>query len=142
MVGVVPLAETPRSDVINVVLCQRATYIQIYTRQSVLLPQNGSHPQLRPRRPISTNKKTSKQEAFLFVVEVVGVEPTSYAAAKKLSTYLVYLLFLNVATRTNTLCNAQKAGYSYRYTFRYQQECSVLMTPRPRPTDKSGATFR
>ena len=70
------------------------------------------------------------------------VELTSYAAAKKLSTYLVCLLFLNVATRTNTLCNAQKAGYSYRYAFRYQQECSVLMTPRPRPTDKSGATIR
>ena len=27
----------------------------------------------------------------LFVVEMVGVEPTSYSAAKKLSTYLVYL---------------------------------------------------
>ena len=45
----------------------------------------------------------------LFLVEVVGVEPTSYAAAKKLSTYLVYLLFLNLATRVNTLCKAQKA---------------------------------
>ena len=31
----------------------------------------------------------------LFLVEVVGVEPTSYAAAKKLSTYLVYLFFLS-----------------------------------------------
>ena len=30
----------------------------------------------------------------LFLVEVVGVEPTSYAAAKKLSTYLVYLFSL------------------------------------------------
>ena len=37
------------------------------------------------------------------LVEVVGVEPTSYSAAKKLSTYLVYLLFLNSSTRVNTL---------------------------------------
>ena len=37
------------------------------------------------------------------LVEVVGVEPTSYSAAKKLSTYLVYLLFLNLSTRVNTL---------------------------------------
>jgi len=43
------------------------------------------------------------------MVEVVGLEPTSYAAAKKLSTYLVYLFFLPYATRVNTLCEAQKA---------------------------------
>ena len=30
----------------------------------------------------------------LFLVEVVGLEPTSYSAAKILSTYLFYLLFL------------------------------------------------
>ena len=29
-----------------------------------------------------------------FLVEVVGLEPTSYSAAKILSTYLFYLLFL------------------------------------------------
>ena len=52
------------------------------------------------------------------LVEVVGVEPTSYSAAKKLSTYLVYLLFLNPATRVNTLCKTQKAKYSYKNTFR------------------------
>ena len=54
----------------------------------------------------------------LFLVEVVGVEPTSYAAAKKLSTYLVYLLFLKSTTRVNTLCESQKAEYSYLNTFR------------------------
>ena len=57
VVGVVPLAETPRSDVINVVLCQRVTYIQICVRQSVLLPQNGSHPQLRPQAHCRPQKK-------------------------------------------------------------------------------------
>ena len=45
----------------------------------------------------------------MFVVEVVRVELTSYAAAKKLSTYLVYLLFLTLAMRVNTLCMPQKA---------------------------------
>ncbi len=49
---------------------------------------------------------------YSVLVEVVGVEPTSYAAAKKLSTYLVYLLFLTVITRVNTLYNGQKAKYS------------------------------
>ena len=44
------------------------------------------------------------------MVEVVGVEPTSYTAAKKLSTYLVYLLFLNAKTRVNTLFYTQKAN--------------------------------
>ena len=55
----------------------------------------------------------------LFLVEVVGVEPTSYAAAKKLSTYLVYLLFLKFATRVNTLCKPQEAKYSYKNTSRF-----------------------
>ena len=45
----------------------------------------------------------------LNMVEVVRVELTSYAAAKKLSTYLVYLLFLRSATRLNTLCVPQEA---------------------------------
>ena len=36
--GLVPLAETPRSDVINVVLCQQALFCLMPIRQSVLLP--------------------------------------------------------------------------------------------------------
>ncbi len=46
------------------------------------------------------------------MVEVVRVELTSYAAAKKLSTYLVYLLFLKKVTRVNTLYFSQEAKYS------------------------------
>ena len=42
MVGVVPLAETPRSDIINVVLCLQATLTFNAVRRSVLLSQNGS----------------------------------------------------------------------------------------------------
>ena len=49
------------------------------------------------------------QVCFFDLVEVVRVELTSYAAAKKLSTYLVYLLFLKSATRLNTLCVPQEA---------------------------------
>ena len=71
---------------------------------------------------------------------MVGVEPTSYAATKKLSTYLVYLLFLNPATRVNTLYRTQKAEYSYKNAFRFLQEFSVCLTPRPVPTDKYGVT--
>ena len=43
------------------------------------------------------------------LVEVVRVELTSYSAAKKLSTYLVYLFFLKTATRINTLYVSQEA---------------------------------
>ncbi len=75
------------------------------------------------------------------LVEVVGIEPTSYSAAKKLSTYGVYLLFLNFRTRVNTLYKTQKAEYSLKNTFRFQKEFSVFLTPRPQPTDKSGATI-
>ena len=46
------------------------------------------------------------------MVEVVGVEPTSYSATKKLSTYLVYLLLLNKIMRVNTPYPTQKAKYS------------------------------
>ena len=61
----------------------------------------------------------------LFVVEMVRVELTSYSAAKKLSTYLFHLLFLNYTTRVNTLCATQKAKYSRANTFRFKRECSV-----------------
>ena len=61
--------------------------------------------------------------------------------SQKLSTYLVYLLFLNFTTRVNTLCKTQKAKYSFKNTFRFLKEFSVLLTPRPQPTDKLGATI-
>ena len=83
-------------------------------------------------------KKTP--EGVISLVEVVGVEPTSYSATRELSTYLFYLLFLNLATRVNTLCKTQKAKFSYKNAFRFLQECSVLLTPRPVPTDKYGVT--
>ena len=75
------------------------------------------------------------------LVEVVRVELTSYSAAKKLSTCVVYLLFLTFATRVNTLCKPQKAKYSLKNTFRSFKEFSVCLTPRPQPTDRLGATL-
>ena len=52
------------------------------------------------------------QNCGFCLVEMVGIEPTSYSAAKKLSTYLVYLLFLKKVTRVNTLYFSQEAKYS------------------------------
>jgi len=69
--------------------------------------------------------KKDAPKASIYVVEVVGLEPTSYAAAKKLSTYLVCLLFLIRATRINTLYKPQKAEYSFKNAFRSLKECSV-----------------
>ena len=66
----------------------------------------------RPSVNVPPTHEKRRPKASFHVVEVVGVEPTSYSAAKKLSTYLVYLLFLNFATRVNTLCKTQKAEYS------------------------------
>ena len=63
---------------------------------------------------IRPKKQKSPHGAFCFLVEVVRVELTSYAAAKRLSTYLVYLLFLNYTGRVNTLRVAQKAKYSFK----------------------------
>ena len=56
-----------------------------------------------------TNARKNAPKGVRAVVEVVRIELTSYSAAKKLSTYLVYLLFLNFTTRVNTLCKTQKA---------------------------------
>ena len=46
--GLVPLAGTPRSAIMNGVLCLLNQRISCLVRQSVLLSQNGSHPQIRP----------------------------------------------------------------------------------------------
>ena len=62
VVGVVPLAETPRSDVTNVVLCQHTYSFPSPVRQSVLLPQNGSHPQLRPKIRVVVQKENSRHK--------------------------------------------------------------------------------
>ena len=82
------------------------------------------------RRPsvnhlLQRTKKRPTKGVFVRLVEVVGVEPTSYSAAKKLSTYLVYLLFLTFSTRVNTLWKSQKAIYSLHNTFRLWKEGSV-----------------
>ena len=53
--------------------------------------------------------KKETVETVSFLVELVRVELTSYAATKKPSTYLVYLLFLDLITRVNTLYKPQKA---------------------------------
>ena len=42
--GILAFSGAPRSDVINVVLCRQVFHNPSFVRQSVLLPQNGSHP--------------------------------------------------------------------------------------------------
>ena len=97
-------------------------------RALISLTEGIFYPTARPAREptairlssvnhLHQRKKTPHGVSSL--VEVVGVEPTSYAAAKKLSTYLVYLLFLKFATRVNTLCKPQEAKYSYKNTSRF-----------------------
>ena len=55
----------PRSAIINCRLCRQVYLFPKFVRQSVLLPQNGSHPQLSPRRPVSTNKNTPREGYFV-----------------------------------------------------------------------------
>ena len=102
VVGVVPLAETPRQTIINRLFCLMRLPLSYYRKAKRSLPfaaptLNSDHDNLYRQTKIPLVRD------ILFVVEVVGVEPTSYAAAKKLSTYLVYLLFLMFSTRVNTL---------------------------------------
>ena len=82
--------------------------IKIACNQAEGITYTASRDYIRLRRlhtkPFGLNKQPKLTvQLRLFLVEVVGVEPTSYSAAKKLSTYLFYLLFLNLQTRVNTL---------------------------------------
>ena len=70
---------------------------QLFSRK--VLPTLNSH------HTFATDKEktTLDRAVFVFVVEVMGVEPTSYSAAKKLSTYLVASTILTDPPRANTL---------------------------------------
>ena len=76
---------------------------------------DGENVQKMPENEKETDKSVSNSDvnaecAYTSrLVEVVRVELTSYSAAKKLSTYLVYLFFLKTATRINTLYVSQEA---------------------------------
>ena len=103
MVGVVPLAETPRSAIINCRFCLTIFSFSYFRKAKRSLPFTAP-PSTPTINALSSKKeKTAIKAVLSFLVEMVGVEPTSYSAAKKLSTYLVYLLFLNFPTRVNTL---------------------------------------
>ena len=57
--GICAFSSAPRFDVINVVLCRKVFPFPKSVRQSVLLPQNGSHPQIPSYiRLIPKNKNT------------------------------------------------------------------------------------
>ena len=109
VVRVVPLAGTPRSAIINGVLCRKLICKSGYTTAKRFALAKRLPPSTLPTTNFINKQKIPHAGVFLFVVEVVRVELTSYAAAKKLSTYLVYLLFLNSAGRVNTLHATQKA---------------------------------
>ncbi len=66
----------PRSDVINVVLCRRAYHNPAAARQSVLLPQNGSHPRIlfNSRTPYQT-KRTPVFGCSFCLAQRRGFEP-------------------------------------------------------------------
>ena len=57
--GIRTFSGAPRSDVINVVLCRQVCRKSTTARQSILLPQNGSH----PRIPLPFRNTTQKRDA-------------------------------------------------------------------------------
>ena len=65
--GFVPLAETPRSDVINVVLCRQVMRCQNLVRQSAH-SRSRLHPQVRPNYG-SQYKTPNLKEDRGFVVQ-------------------------------------------------------------------------
>ena len=64
----------PRSAIINCRLCRQVYHYPTAVRQSVLLPQNGSHPQILSKIQ-SSNQKESTQQGTLILVRMTGFEP-------------------------------------------------------------------
>ena len=74
--GICAFSGAPRSDVINVVLCHQVYRYLNFARQSVLLPQNGSYPQIPSCIRIHTNEKMHPTRCIFSLVRTKGFEPT------------------------------------------------------------------
>ena len=74
--GTCAFSGAPRPDVINVGLCRQIARFPSFVRQSVLLPQNGSHPQV-PLLCRNNKKIQHINDVLYFLVEATGLEPTT-----------------------------------------------------------------
>ena len=75
--GTCAFSGAPRSAIINCRLCRQSTHPLNIIRQSVLLPQNGSHPQV-PSQCQDIKKITDSLLTIrYFLVEATGLEPTT-----------------------------------------------------------------
>ena len=80
----------PRSDVINVVLCQRVCRSPSLVGQSILLSQNGSHPQFLSIYPYHTKQKSTREGCSF--VWCGRQELKTYDDAKKALIFKAFLL--------------------------------------------------
>ena len=102
-------SSAPRSAIINGVLCL-LTHCKSYNKgQSVLLPQNGSHPQFLSSIRLIPNKKAPTR-VLVCLVRSTGIEPAwsypqdpqSCASASSATTALTYHIIANVIAFVNS----------------------------------------
>ena len=94
--GILAFSSAPRSDVINVILCRQFYRNPTTVRQSVLLPQNGSH----PRIPLNSHKQKNMGITTvipIFLARREGFEPPEALTStvfKKLTAFPISSLTL------------------------------------------------
>ena len=75
--GLAPLAARPAPTLLTSGFACKFRVFPSLVRQSVLLPQNGSHPQVPSQR--RNNKKIQHiSDVLYFLVEATGLEPTTF----------------------------------------------------------------
>ena len=75
--GICAFSGAPRSDVINVVLCRQVFHNPSFVRQSVLLPQNGSHPRI-PSQAVESKTAVPPMVIRLFWSRRRDLNPRPY----------------------------------------------------------------
>ena len=84
--GIRAFSGAPRSAIINCRLCRQVFGCQNSVRQSVLLPQNGSHPQL-PSQCRESKKRQETKDVLSFLVEATGICPKGRASSRRQLSY-------------------------------------------------------
>ena len=95
--GLAPLASRPAPTLSTSGFAIKFRVFPSFVRQSVLLPQNGSHPQVPLQR--RNNKKIQHiNDVLYFLVEATGLEPTTSWSLTKRATKLRYASICRLTT--------------------------------------------
>ena len=87
--GLAPLAARPAPTLSTSDFASKFRVFPSFVRQSVLLPQNGSHPQVPSQR--RNNKKIQHiNDVLYFLVEATGLEPTTFWSLRHKRKFFIY----------------------------------------------------